>query len=67
MEGVRPMGRTRKTWLEVVNKDLKGLGSASVDVLDLGPQLVLGWVTVTEVCLNAAQKPLLNDTWCHTQ
>ena len=34
MDVARPRGRTRKTWLEMVKNDMKGLGSASVDALD---------------------------------
>ena len=35
VESARPRGRPRKTWLEVVRNDMKELGLASVDALDL--------------------------------
>ena len=34
MEGARPRGRPKKTWLEVVRNDMKELGLVSVDALD---------------------------------
>ena len=34
VEGARPRGRPRKTWLELVKNDMKGLGVARADALD---------------------------------
>ena len=31
MEGERPRGRSRKTWLEVIKNDMKGFSLASAD------------------------------------
>ena len=34
VEGARSRGRPRKTWLEVVTNDMKGVGLAGGDALD---------------------------------
>ena len=36
VEGARPRGRPRKTWLEVVKNDMKGLGLAVIWTVMLG-------------------------------
>ena len=44
----RPREGPRKTWLEVVTNDMKGLGLASADVLD--PHAWKKKIVLTKVC-----------------